>query len=111
MDPKLIELAETMGVTAEYLWAALLRQAPIEATMQLMFWLLAIALAAWGWSRRLEEHWAVGDSVSADTVAILFARVVGSLVAVMALLWRVPMILAGFFNPEYWALTQVLEAL
>lgn len=99
------ELAEKLGTTSEYLWQALIRQAPIEAWTHLLIcgFLIMLAVSALRWIRNETEEigeWQVG-------VVIAFS-VIG-FIAVLFLIMESRMIVAGLFNPEYWALKQILK--
>lgn len=108
------ELAEKLGTTTEHLWGVLVKQAPITATCQLLGWLyiLAGAIAAFlicrycirkfnGPSDKDEEWW---------TLAFLFGVLclACAVISIAELFLGASMVAAGFFNPEYWALKQIL---
>lgn len=103
------ELAEKLGITVDYLWAVLVKQAMISAvTDTLIFVVTGIALAAAGWGivKALKSN----DLDDLDDLEIFGELVVValSLAWFVCLMCSVSSIAAGFFNPEYWALKQLL---
>jgi len=108
---KLIEtLATKFGTTAEHLWGVLVRQAPISAGIDLTVWILFAAGVIWGWLRFLKVLRSLGpleDSGDAG-VAIGFVLTVASLILVLVAVLTASTTAAAFFNPEYWALQQLL---
>jgi hypothetical protein len=96
-------LAVRFGATGEMLWAALIRQAYVEAAL----WGLALPLtgvclwAAVRWSIRDGGRSEPGPFMAVSVVAIatLFA-IVGFMIA-----------LGSALNPEYYALSKILGAL
>ena len=111
MDEKtlnaLTALAAKFGTTAEYLWAAMLRQAPVAGVADLIF------IALWGavvaglvvWMYRKS-----GDIQDVDVIILGWAGVL--LMSGLYLLYvalSLNMILASFLNPEYWALRQIMR--
>jgi len=106
------DLAVKLGTTVEYLWASLLKQAKIEATVQLVMlvatWvaLLATAAAMLRWYRR-------GISKTGENFAIpiTIVWVVGAMFALVTLFVMPCNIFTGLFNPDYWALQKVLSLL
>ena len=109
-------LAAKLGVAADVVWEALLRQAPIAATSNLIASAVGVALCVtcWGifvWSvKRLHED---------DTNELAGGLLIGSgifglvamLVTVLETIGRLPITLAGFYNPSYWALHEVARLL
>lgn len=109
MNDKVIELlAQKLGTTVEFLWAVLLKQAPIYAisnTVQLCVYLCAFAL----WVRYLLKN--VGNYGFIDDVMpilVVITSFVGFALAIYVFL-EPPMILTAIFNPEFWALKQIIK--
>jgi len=118
---KLIEqLAQKMGTTTEYLWAVLLRQAPIDSTINLIQIILVIffGLFLYKTHKRLMaktsddkyaetnyEKYEMGASLPMVVGAIIFA------ILILASFFCIGDIINGYFNPEYWALDRVLSTL
>lgn len=108
---KLIEqLAAKLGTTTEHLWGVLLKQAPmssgISATMLAVFLLVLI----------LSARWLKRNELSKDDADDMMGKVLCWILwGVMAFMLScfiydsLPMIIAGFFNPEYWALKQIIK--
>ena len=119
---KLIQqLAAKLGTTAEHLWAVLCCQAPISAAVDSVLCVATVA-AAWAAFRlvqrkttpvktesesgyeREEAEWKAESAFLAWTLWIVLAIVAVALVVTSA-----SGIAAGFVNPEYWALKQILK--
>lgn len=108
---ELIEkLAAQFGTTAEHLWGVLIRQAPITSTVA------AVGICAWallllGMYRFIREKTKPGgqwdDDFGGDIVPWL---VWGAVVAISAgvVAGALPTIVAGFLNPEYWAIERII---
>lgn len=120
----LTALANKLGTTAEQLWAVLLVQAPIEATVNVIQALICVAVTA-GWlflvyrkTRTLEitgssERYSYAHAEWRDEAAF-FAWVAGFVLIVFSLAYvtfAVRQVIVAVLNPNYWALTQVLKAL
>jgi len=124
MDEKLItaltELATKLGVTTEYLWGVLLKQAPISGGIDIMVmcaWVSAIYMWAKYVQRKTERpavttdcqypHAEWNDEMgvflawgSVGLAAILAATIIGCNLSIS---------IAAFVNPEYWALKQIIK--
>lgn len=102
------KLAEKLGTTSEFLWAALVKQAFVEGVV----YLLQIAGLIYGgvWLYR----WFRAISVNEwDEIKYLPLGVVASVygIVVIVAFFSLPMLAASFINPEYWALKEVLSAI
>lgn len=114
---KLVEqLAQKLGTTTEYLWSVLLRQAPISALTDLIYFVLVciggvfILKAHKNFSKENERR----DSKYYDNDAlapIMIVVVVIWTVLFLAAFFSIGNIVNGFFNPEYWALDEILSSL
>ena len=95
------ELAEKLGTTSEYLWEALLRQAPISGTVDLLIlagWVIGLMLMF----RKLKK---LSDK---DYIELLWLGW-GLLAIIVAFAFlMLSNIIAALINPEYWALKQLL---
>ena len=111
------KLATKLGTTAAHLWEVLVRQAPISAACDLL--VLAVLIAACVgfamWLRYSARCVAEADDTSGaefgwGTSVILsgiaFAITLGVFLCAIC---SIDVTLSGFFNPEYWALKQVLS--
>jgi hypothetical protein len=101
LQKKLAELALKLGTTADHLWRVLIAQAPLSSTVYFAY-LAAVAagaVAIWklGMKHSNKPIW-YGSKIAA---AIMF------LVA-LVMLGDLSTALAGFFNPEYWALQDLI---
>jgi hypothetical protein len=97
-------LADRLEVPIEVLWSALLRQAPVSATVSLFLLALVICTAV-GFGLYAKAVFKKDEDAGIVVGIITVFLILLSLVAISSL----PGILAGFFNPEYWALKQLLE--
>jgi len=108
------QLAAKLGVGIEVLWTALLRQAPIAAASDLLqYAVLGVAwYGFWRWFRILKERPQDNDDWGANNFlaqVVLFSFAAITLVVLTGVMLSfVHHTLAGFFNPEYWALQQLL---
>lgn len=103
----LSELAQKMGVTVDMLWAALIKQAPIEACTNIAQIILGFLFLAsiWVWRAHLDKDGKDEDTYIISTIItyfITFFFLIGSIVALSE-------IVAGFLNPEYWALKELTK--
>lgn len=103
------ELATQLGTTTEYLWAVTIKQAYIQAYVSLIVCLFPL-VAMVGWASLV--FYCIKKKVDGDLITILC--IVG-LIALLAscALWgtHIPQVIAGFYNPEYWALDNILSHL
>lgn len=103
-------LAAKLGVGAEVLWGALVRQAAIDSACSLIIGALTV-LGGYFYFKKLLP-WAQrngGDNELGSIVATILGGVVLLLFSV-ALVVSLDVIVAGFINPDYWALKQILSA-
>jgi large-conductance mechanosensitive channel len=124
MDEKTLQalttLAEKLGTTAEYLWSVLLKQAPISAATDLVViaaWVFGVAMWAKFVQRKTTKPAATENDryPSADWnddvgvgLAWISVFVSGLIVAIISGACF-SSIVAAVFNPEYWALKQILK--
>lgn len=115
---ELIEkLAAKLGTTAEHLWEVLVNQAPIYAASKgTMVVLMAVvcAVLAVKCVRHIKRAFSAEGEDETNRNA-LSAMICGLSLAVLATISftnvDLSLIMAGFFNPEYWALNEVLRRL
>ena len=112
---KLIEqLANKLGTTSEYLWAVLLKQAPISSTITLIqFVLIAIfGVILYKSHKHLSNR---DNEVSyRDSDASAVAMVIGFIIFVIlciAAFLCIEDVINGYFNREFWALEYILHHL
>jgi hypothetical protein len=120
IQPLLEKLAEKLGTTANYLWAVLLKQAPIAAATYFVQ-VLAMAVAWFFWYRvhkhlmkeppadnyndSYYEKYDIGAGLPMALIA-LFLFVLSIILVV-----NFQEMVSGFFNPDYWALNKILRSL
>ena len=121
MDEKtlkaLTDLANKLGITAEYLWGVLLRQAPLTGVIDMMLimaWLIGAVL----WCRfivrkttcpRPTENDPKADWTGEAAFFAWASAVVVALFAGVAVSRSLATTVAALANPEYWALHQILN--
>lgn len=115
------QLAAKLGTTAEYLWKVLLMQARVSATQSLLYVLfVAISgLVLYRCHRKFSKPFAetvdkyyenMYDKNEYTAVAMGVCSVVW-IVLFIASLFSFPNLIDGYFNPEYWALKEILDSL
>lgn len=104
------DLAEKLGTTVEHLWDVLLRQAPIDSSAKLIGVAVAAVLFVITWFRiqKFPNEKNSYDFFSWREVAVGILIATSLLLAYLGV-QEIPLILAGFFNPEYWALRQIIH--
>lgn len=110
------QLADKLGTTVEKLWGALVRQAPIASATDLV--ILAIALAAVPVTVRLTKREfqridlpddGVDREIGVFTTTLFSTLCAAAFVVACHYVSNLGTILSGFFNPEYWALKQIIK--
>ena len=100
------QIASKLQVPVEVLWAALIKQAPISATIYSISFgiafLAAIILFIIGIKCGKDSEGRVGFWVGAGLVF---------LVTFLAFSANAEFIFSGFFNPQYWAVHNILSCL
>ncbi len=116
---KLVEqLAQKLGTTAEYLWAVLLKQAPISAATDLIYLILVIigGVLLYKLHKYLsEEGGEYKNSIYCDkeelvVIPMVLVTFLWGVIAIVCF-FCIGNIINGFFNPEYWALKEILSQL
>jgi hypothetical protein len=102
-------LAAKLGVAAEHLWAVLLRQAPITGAMSLVFYafLIACCFGLFRWIKFVRDK---VDNDRWDEISYL-GPILGAIPLVIGIVIAIdylPLTVAAFFNPEYWALHEII---
>ena len=112
--PLLEKLAEKLGTTSEYLWGILLKQAPIEATIivgqMLLIVLFGIVLIVLHkrFSSTVDGESLYSRYEEAIAIPMIVCMVVFVILALSAF-YAIPELMYGYFNPEYWALQEILK--
>ena len=98
-------LATKLGTTVDFLWATLIKQAPIDGAFYLLLlaFLGAIGYGLFRWAKyNLQSN--IDEIVWVPYgVATIFY-----LIAAIIALGYGPVAFSGFFNPDYWALKQII---
>ena len=110
---KLIEeLSVKLGVGAEMLWDSLLKQAPISATIDLIFSAIFVAasVAIFLAIVRFRKSWRIYENTESFPFMAIMA-LLGLLFVIfttVAVGCSLQTNIAAFVNPEYWALKQLI---
>lgn len=123
MFKRLDILGEKLGVTANHLWAVLVRQAYAEALGNLVIVagllvgiVIAVRYVKWFSKQPFEQDQeykcirARSDKQTAQLIAAIFAGI-GAVVAAVAVVSLLYYAVLALYNPEYFALQKLLEAL
>lgn len=112
MNEQTIRLIETLALkldtTAEHLWAILIAQAPISSTIGILTNAAIIVALYFMWKKLLTikyDNWDndLGKGVMFGGISV--ATIIGIAIAGGNLQVEI----AGFVNPEYWALRQIIK--
>lgn len=109
---QLIEkLAAKLGTTAEHLWGVLVRQAPISSATEAIALAIYATVMVWGYRLVREKTKEDGDwnDNCGSIVLPWIIWGVGTLILLIVLCFSLSNIVAGFANPEYWALKEILS--
>jgi len=98
------KLSEKLGVASEGLWRALLKQAPLSAATELVL-IVIVFIAFRKWFKSIVKR----ESDELTPVAWLVWGVLFGF-AFICFGCNLDRTLAGFFNPEYWALKEILTS-
>lgn len=124
MDEKTLQalttLAEKLGTTAEYLWSVLLKQAPISAATDLVV-IAALVFGVVMWAKFVQRktakpevtendrypraEWGSNEGIFFAWVSVFVSALIIAVIAGVCF----SSIVAAIFNPEYWALKQILK--
>lgn len=115
MEEKAIELleglAQQLNTTADMLWACLLKQAHIEGMAWLIFYGLSLLvfLICWRVYKRRKIRYEA-EEIDADSyISANLIMAVVCVVLTIVIVSTVNSTLSALFNPEYWALQEVLK--
>lgn len=103
---KLIDkLADKLGTTAEKLFAIMVKQAPLSGAIQVLLFLILVGIAVFLlWKAIKSKSWDI------EPRCILgFVSGVMLVALVITALCGADVVLASFFNPEYWAVKQFIK--
>ena len=118
LTPLLEKIAEQLGTTVEYLWAVLIKQAAVSATMSIIYivGLVVVGLGLYRAHRKLmrviqgKTHTTYYDEYGeAAAVPMVLAATLWLILVMFAVGFSIPNAITGLFNPEYWALKEILS--
>jgi len=116
------QLATKLGTTTQYLWSVLLKQAPISALTTLMYLVIIIVggFILYGANKRFsKQHKDTTRDYERTTCDYEEHEHLGVVMVISLIIWAIAFlvvflslsdIINGFFNPEYWALHQILSS-
>lgn len=103
-------IAEKLSVPANGIYEALIRQAPITATIMAASLLIVFAILT-AFTLFLLRY-SKSENSDEEVLMVLFSVLFGvSLVFLIVVIVCLPEIVSGYFNPQYWALKDILGAL
>jgi len=105
------ELAAKFGTTAEHLWGVLVKQAPISSTVDLLViagWMVLLGIGAFLIRKNTKPD--PDGGYRDDELKMIMWTVWGLCFFVFTSVagCSMALIISGFFNPEYWALQQIM---
>jgi len=105
----LSKLAEKLGTTSEYLFGVLVRQAPISSSILLFNYALLVVAGVVLYRTHLRLLIKGIYEDEGYRLLMVLGVLLWSVLVLLALCYVENMI-AGFFNPEYWALDKILSS-
>lgn len=123
MDDKTLQalttLAAKLGVTAQYLWGVLLRQAPITGAIDLamlLCWVITAVYIARFVHRKTktpkkteENEYPIAEWHGEGAPFAYFAAIAFAVITALMVGLHLSSVVAALVNPEYWALKQILR--
>lgn len=115
---KLIEkLSAQLGTTAEHLWGVLVHQAPLTGAFDLVIIVIMVLCAVYlvrlvkrKTKKYDNNNQYIGAEWDNEVAAFTwFGTIVYLIITMIVVSSLGKEIIAAFFNPEYWALTQILK--
>lgn len=98
------ELADKFGTTAEHLWEVLVKQAPITSAIHLTIFGVVLIAAL------ISIPMAIYKTRKDDEISLwVLPAAVFTMSSIILSCELLPIALAGFFNPEFWALKQFIK--
>ena len=111
------QLAQKLGTTSNYLWSILLKQAPVSAIIDLIYFILTIIggiilykVHKYLASEKNGEESIYDENGGFVICIMIFATLIWT-VLFIACFFSIGNIINGFFNPEYWAFDKILSSL
>ncbi|SRR5260221_10641972 len=118
LTPLIEQLAAKVGIAAQILWTALQKQAVLSSCWDVVLYAALAYGIVWyvRWGKAVQLHTSAKYDNSQrierwDDIAWLPFCLAGIPILIFALIaiCNVPMTLAGFFNPDYWALKHIVH--
>lgn len=106
------DLATKLGTTADHLWSVLVKQAPIDAASDCVVIVasaIGIVIVAKGGEKLAKHSDNLPEAAAVFSFLLLFCFGVVAIIALIAGLCSCGDIMAGFFNPEYWAFRHIVK--
>lgn len=109
------ELAKKLGTTSEYLWGVLVKQAPINSTIDvfLVLIIMLFGFVLYKIHKKLmlkNENGKTGYYEHEEMVCIpRILAVILFFTLFVTSFFLIKDIIIGYFNPEYWALDKILS--
>ena len=110
---KLELLASKLGVTGEYMFGIYIKQASVQILSFIVFsciWVLMLALTGWAIKYSIEKDAWKRDEVNPANLSVIIGGS-ASIILCVVFLTTLNTVLACYFNPEYYALKQLLSVL
>lgn len=123
MDDKTLQaltaLANKLGTTAEYLWGVLLRQAPIAGVVDIVLmlawgavavlWLKVVIRKTKPQAKTYDDRYPIAEWREESAFFAWASAVLLCVIAALIASCLFKAAAAAFFNPEYWALKQIIK--
>lgn len=109
LQKQLTQLALKLGTTVDHLWSVMVKQAAIDSTVYFLSLTVLIIVTCVLWKRFSNAK--VNESGDGEVFkcSMLILSVLMLLVTFLFLVCGLSEALSGFFNPEYWALQDLLS--
>ena len=104
------QLSEKLGTTSEYLWGVLIKQAPIDAIVNLFSYFIFILIGVGlYYGHKFIKKCELYDEEPIGFIMVIISVIYALLFMIFTIL--LPSDLLGLYNPEYWALKEILSTL
>jgi cbb3-type cytochrome oxidase subunit 3 len=110
ITPLLQQLAQKLGTTTTYLWKILVQQALISSIADVV--LILLLIPCWIFMYKMHRKLVEEDNYEevAPGISMLLGGIALIIVTIMSI-FKLPLTIAGFVNPEYWALYKIIESI
>jgi hypothetical protein len=103
--PVLEKLAGKLGVTTDYLWGVMIKQASITAVTDIIQYIVITIVSYLVFKKAIKYNWN-SDKFPFIPIAAGFMGIM-----VIMVFFAFPNTLTALINPEYWALDKILSAI